>query len=1120
MSVYRKPLFWVLFALLSTLCTLFTFKFFPSAFPIVNLEVSCNRSQALQQAAKIAHEYNTGPQNYTQAAAFDVDDDVKTFVELEAGGKDALAQMLKDPYYAPYQWHVRHFKEFEKNETTFYLKPDGIPYGFHETLSENAPGAALTQEQALEIVQKEAPKWHINLSEYKHIEHSKETLPSGRVDHEITFEREKIRIGAGFYRVQFTISGDKLTRVHHYVKVPENFTRKYQEMRSANNSIHSATFLLMILLYVIGCCMIGLFLFVRKDWLIWKTPIIYAMIVAFLHVLVTINQMPIYWMHYKTELSTSVYILKIIVSSLYQFLYMAGLYGLAFLGAENLTRRAFGHQLQLWKVWQPAVASSYTMLGLTISGYLLIPLYFAFTILFYFLTTRFLGWWTPSGSFIDPNILANYFPWLSSIVRSLGAGFMEECLFRAVPLATAVLIGRRLGNVRLWLAIGLIVQALIFGAAHANYPSQPAYARIVELIFFSIIQGLIYLRFGLMPAIISHFAYDVVWMSLPIFVSSAPGSWINQTFIIILTLIPLLIVLFSRLKIGNWHEVSNNARNNAWQPLPQLNSSLSAFETIQELTTSLWKYTKPVLLASGALGLFAWFSTTQFTQDATPINVSMHQAKTIAQQTLDKHTIVLDSAWQPYTYFAGDYSITTDEELQHQWIWQKGNKELYKDFLGSYLKPPRWVVRYAAFSPKISLQDRAQEYHIVIAKDGKVIRVKHILPEMKSGPQLDESQARNIAHVALKHIYNLDGAQLKEISAQSEKKPDRKDWTFIFENKADYPLPVGQSRITISIAGDTVIDAFKLIHIPEEWERQQENKKNLLNILKFLSNLLMYLFFCMGIALLFKNGFALLDFRKALSLFFLLFCIFTINIMNGWPALIATLKTSEPYYNQIFTLLTTYGFGFLIKAAGFSLVLAGIRTWQKPIKVLQNSPIIYGICMGLIAAGLHAVALKFQPSIEPVWAEFDSVGNYLPWLGVITTTLIQYLTLTIAIIMLYVIVDFFTLYWQRNKFVAVLAMIACGICLNGIQSLESVPFWLIWGALIGMMLLAFYALIIRFDHAVVPIATATYMIMQAVQQIAFNAWPTAVVGYGLSIIMLIGLAWIWAKALNQPYPKD
>ncbi|NIP59441.1 MAG: hypothetical protein GWM92_14035, partial [Gemmatimonadetes bacterium] len=63
-------------------------------------------------------------------------------------------------------------------------------------------------------------------------------------------------------------------------------------------------------------------------------------------------------------------------------------------------------------------------------------------------------------------------------------------LFRAVPLAGAALLGERFGRRRLWIGSALVLQAVIFAAAHANYPQQPAYARLVELLIPSLVFGL------------------------------------------------------------------------------------------------------------------------------------------------------------------------------------------------------------------------------------------------------------------------------------------------------------------------------------------------------------------------------------------------------------------------------------------------------------------------------------------------------------------------------------------------------------------------------------------------------------------------------------------------------
>ena len=102
---------------------------------------------------------------------------------------------------------------------------------------------------------------------------------------------------------------------------------------------------------------------------------------------------------------------------------------------------------------------------------------------------------------------------------SLQAGFMEEM---PVPRSTLVhrrALGERFGHRRDFIIAALVLQALVFGAAHANYPGFPAYSRLVELIVPSLIWGLIFLRFGLLPTV------DPARAFRPVAVLDSACSW-------------------------------------------------------------------------------------------------------------------------------------------------------------------------------------------------------------------------------------------------------------------------------------------------------------------------------------------------------------------------------------------------------------------------------------------------------------------------------------------------------------------------------------------------------------------------------------------------------------------
>src|SRR4030095_8440700 len=206
------------------------------------------------------------------------------------------------------------------------------------------------------------------------------------------------------------------------------------------------------------------------------------------------------------------------------------------------------------------------VLGRTTIGYLLVPIFVAYEVALYLFATRTLGWWTPSEALFNPDVLAAHAPWFSAIARSFQAGFWEEALFRAVPIAGAALIGDRLVQRRLWIVMAFVAQAIIFGAGHAPYPTQPAYARPVELVIPSIGFGLFYLRFGLLPGIILHFAFDAVWFALPIFAATASGIRVQQIMVVAMIFVPLWIVLIRRIVApGVPEDVPLNA---SWHPAP------------------------------------------------------------------------------------------------------------------------------------------------------------------------------------------------------------------------------------------------------------------------------------------------------------------------------------------------------------------------------------------------------------------------------------------------------------------------------------------------------------------------------------------------------------------------
>ena len=475
------------------------------------------------------------------------------------------------------------------NETTVHFRPDGRPYGFKEKIAEDEELSNVDPDTAQRAVEAAASAiWNIDLAGLELMESGQDEKPNGRIDHRFVYESSRDDLGDGRLQVRTRVTGNRVSRIEPSIRVPESFKRRHQEMRSANNSIRTLGQVGMFLLLIVSG--VGLYHLSRRRQLVWRPAIVAAGLIAVLQIAASLNTLPLAWLSYDTSDSASGFLIQNTLSSISSSLLFALVLALSFIAAEGLSRLAFPNHPQLWRLWSREAASSKSVAARTSTGYLLVPINLVFVISFYFIAQNVGDWWNPSDTLVSPDSLAHFAPWLNPFALSLQAGFWEECLFRAVPLATAALLGQRYGRRGLFITIAFVLQILIFGAGHANYPAQPAYARVVELVVPSIIFGLLYLRYGLLPAIIMHFAFNIVLMGLPIFYTTGPGIWLDRSILVLLAFLPIAIILLRRYQIGGWSDLPGRLRNGGWQPSTPISRAPSVIlptQTSDHLPTPL-----------------------------------------------------------------------------------------------------------------------------------------------------------------------------------------------------------------------------------------------------------------------------------------------------------------------------------------------------------------------------------------------------------------------------------------------------------------------------------------------------------------------------------------------------
>src|SRR5258705_11350490 len=125
----RRPIFWIVFVVLSAAAAAFTLRNFSTAFPLVSIDLKMDRADALRTARELAHRNTWPPAGFDQAADFNGDQEAQNFIELEGGGKQELSRIVKEKIFALYTWRGRHLKKGAPHKKLVRFTPDGTHSG-------------------------------------------------------------------------------------------------------------------------------------------------------------------------------------------------------------------------------------------------------------------------------------------------------------------------------------------------------------------------------------------------------------------------------------------------------------------------------------------------------------------------------------------------------------------------------------------------------------------------------------------------------------------------------------------------------------------------------------------------------------------------------------------------------------------------------------------------------------------------------------------------------------------------------------------------------------------------------------------------------------------------------
>ena len=1085
--------------ILAILSMLYLGSVWSDFFGTLSVNVSMDRQQAIKAASNASKQFEILDDSFEHASIYNFDGSLRNFVELKQGGKEKFQEIIDNNIYSPYNWMVRSYKEGEIVEAMFQFKPNGSPNGYRIKIPEEYDSDSLSEEDALALVEQNINnQWSGNFSDYNLVESSFKEMSNGRIDHSFLFEHKLQDIGEAKYRLRAIVSGSIISSVSPFAFVPESFKREFANIRSDNDTIAIFANFAFLGIYLLGIGLTSLVIFYRTGWLRWKKSVAAAAFVAiFSNILLNLNFYPTIWMAYDTATTKSQFLSEQLLGMIANGIVMFFMLAASFITAESLTRKAFPNHIQLWKTWTSNVANSKRVLNDTIFAYLIVPIKLAIVGAFYILMEKYFGFWSPASASFDPNYLASIFPWYTGLAISLQAGFWEEMLFRAVPIAAGVLIGQRYNMRFTGLMVAMVVQALIFGAGHANYPAQPSYARVVELFLPSIVvYGMLYLRLGVVFGAITHYVYDVVLFSLPIWYSS--GYVFDKFMTVVGGLIPFLVILYFRLKHKKWSDIKTSSLNKGFVPTPPEKNDSSQKEVTFETQTTT-NVMNPKVIGVALLFIIGVFSTFKLSNVEVLVNspsINKEEAISIANKFLEENNVLLPEGYNAYAFDDSSYPSSS-------FLWQELGQDTYNSLFGSYVLGPRWKVRFAKFDGPV--ESRVREVMISMDFDGNILRYNNRFPEDEEGKMLSREEAQLLAENSLVKFLQINLDNVSLTSAQESQKPNRLDWTFTFTDNSELGYEGSKLQNIISISGDQISGFTKFVFVPEEWTRMKRDREGLSGIIGTLFTAPGAIFV---IGLLLLRSFKLLMDRKInlrKGLIFGSFAIFGIGSIFNDSSFLNTMPTNQPIEN----LMTTY----YISSIGGALIALGLvnilfyGTLFKMIKSSINNIRIKDAVLGGLIVALSMVASltlvgSYQLNLNPNFASFN-LTSYYPLYD--TLNAYGFFGPIAFNIFFAALLNEITKGWSNNfrgNLLAYILIVAVFTSDLGFQYniANSIMLALIYGALIFLI----FKFIIRNNYAMVPFYTLFmkfYGRFAATDFGSVSSYPNEILFMSLSLIL-------------------
>jgi membrane protease YdiL (CAAX protease family) len=787
-------------------------RYFYRVFPEASIDFRLSREEAKEKAAAFLKAMGTGLAGHKYAGVFDHDDEAVVYLERTVGLEEA--NRLVAERVRVWRWENRWFLPRTKEELRVGISPGGELVRFRHTLDEGASGARLDPAEVRGLALGFLEKWkRLAEDDLRFIGQETRERPNRR-DHTLTWELKRFRVGEATYRYEVGIAGGAVSAYREFLKIPESWLDGYKKLRSLNDltALVADFFLALTLVAVIVCFILES---LRRN-VRWRTAILIGTVAFALFFLDRLNAFPLEKFAYDTRDSYAGFLTRFVLLDGLLLSFGAACYIFALTcAAEPLYRERFGNRLSLGNLFRLRGIRTKAFFHGVLLGYTLTAASFAYEVLFYLAADR-LGAWAPADIPYS-NMLNTRLPWVVVLLGGFFPAVNEEFLCRMFSIPFLERVFRLRG-------LAVVVPALVWGFAHANYPNQPFYIRGVEVGILGVVMGVVLLRRGILPLLVWHFTVDAFDTALLIFRSSNLYFVASAAIACGVMLIPLVVSLLLYWKTGGFEPETGllnaagemratRAPEGAAPAPPRIEYRglsrgriLAGVAVVLVCTAVLW-------LPAEKVGGFIRYPITG-SQAAKISDAFFREKAGVDQVDLKRFRTVVAPE---------DSSLAEDESkgdtLDIKYILSHGGVEKLNEIARTRLKAGLWRIRY--FIPLSNEELTAQ----VDPRERTVFSFEHVLPEdapaEAAGPAaISMNDARKVAESFLASM-GVPVAALALRDARTEERPRRTDHEFVWACKT----PVAgnaEERIGLGMQGNRVSAYRPFLKLDERWEREEE----------------------------------------------------------------------------------------------------------------------------------------------------------------------------------------------------------------------------------------------------------------------------------------------------------